>query len=270
MELSDREFEEIVNYVKLNYGINLSKKRRLIIGRLENYLVRNGFNNYAEYMSKVKNNANSEEAKKLVDYLTTNHTYFLRESMHFDYMKNVILPQLVEQEKMNKTIYLWSGAASTGEEPYTIVMTMQDFFRNISGKWDTKILATDISMQALQKGMNGIYLQEQLEPLPDSWKKMYFDKYSDTEMKVKKHIRDEVIFRQLNLMNPLNFKNKFHIVFLRNVMIYFEEDTKVKLINRIYDWMQVGGYLFIGMSEVLDKTNTKFQYVQPSIYRKIR
>lgn len=269
MTITDDVFNEMVKYIEDNYGINLKKKKNLIVGRLENYLVRNGYKDYREYMNYVKSDASGNEANVLMNYITTNHTYFLRENLHFNYLKDVILPKLYEREQSRKSIYLWSAASSTGEEPYSIVMTLQDFFRTKPGKWDTRILATDVSTQALNKGIAGIYLNEQLDPLPASWKKSYFENYSDTQKRVRKEIRNEVIFRQQNLMKPFSFKNRFHIVFLRNVMIYFEEDTKFKLVNKIYDCMQPGGFLIIGLSEVLDKRNTNFKYIQSSIYQKI-
>ena len=148
-------------------------------------------------------------------------------------------------------------------------MTLHDYFNSKPGKWDTRILATDISTQVLDYARKGIYLEEQLKPLPNSWKKAYFDDYAPEKKRVKKSVRDDVVFRTQNLMQPFNFKNKFHIVFLRNVMIYFEENTKLELINKIYDCMLPGGYLFIGMSEVLDKKIKNFRYIQSSIYQKI-
>ncbi len=269
MDISEAEFKEITSYVESNYGINLQHKKNLIVGRLENYLVRNGYKSYTEYMQKIKTNPTGKEAATLVNHLTTNHTYFLRENLHFSYMKDIILPKIYETEQDKKSVYIWSAAASTGEEPYTIVMTLQDFFRAKFGKWDTRILATDISTQALGYAQDGIYLKEQLESVPNLWKKTYFENYSENKMRVKKDVRDDVIFRIQNLIDPFMFKNKFHIVFLRNVMIYFKDDTKYNLINKIYDCMRPGGYLFIGMSEVLDKRNTNFKYIQSSIYQKI-
>ncbi len=269
MELSEAEFKEISRYVELNYGINLEHKRNLIAGRLENYLVRNGYSSYSEYMQKIKSDPTGKAANSLVNQLTTNHTYFLRENLHFDYMRDIVLPQIYEKERDKKSIYIWCGAASTGEEPYTIVMTLHDFFKKKFENWDTRILATDISTQALSYAQNGVYMNEQLDSIPPVWKKNYFEKFSDDRMRVKQSVRDDVIYRVQNLMEPFSFKNKFHIVFLRNVMIYFKDDTKYKLINNIYNCMRPGGYLFIGMSEVLDKRNTNFRYIQSSIYQKI-
>jgi len=269
MDISEAEFREITEFVETNYGINLKKKKNLIVGRLENYLVRNGYKSYSDYIRKIKTDPKGKETETMINYLTTNHTYFLRENLHFNYMRDIVLPKIYQEEQKKKSVYLWCAASSTGEEPYTIVMTLHDFFRNKPGKWDTRILATDISTQVLSFAKEATYMKEQLESIPPLWKKTYFESVSDEKMRLKKVVRDDVIFRVQNLMNSFSFKNKFHIVFLRNVMIYFEDDVKYKLVNKIYDCMRPGGYLFIGMSETLDKRNTNFKYLQSSIYQKV-
>ncbi len=266
--ISDSEFSRIVTYVKGRYGIDLSKKKVLIMGRLENYLLRNGYASYNAYMEEVEGNPSGQEAANLINVLTTNHTYFMRESRHFDYLQKVVLPQLKVTERARKDLRIWSGASSTGEEPYTLAMIMMDFFGMEHSQWDTKILATDISTRVLEHAAKGIYLKEQVEPLPEKWKKRYFKSIDEDEYQAKEELRKEVIFRQFNLMNPFPFKKRFHVVFLRNVMIYFEEDTKYKLLQKVYDFMEPGGYLFIGTTEGLNRNKIKFQYVEPSIYRK--
>ncbi len=270
MEITDKEYKSIVDYVKSNYGINLNGKKTLITGRLQNYLVKNGYSSYSEFLDKVKSSKTGEEANKMLNYLTTNHTYFLREQLHFNYLRDVVLPFLLKKESATKSIKLWSCACSTGEEPYTIVMTMEDFFKSQPGKWDTRILATDISTQVLGKAREGIYLNEQLEVLPDRWRKMYFQRHSDVESRVKDEIRNKVIYKQFNLMSAnYSFKSKFNVIFIRNVMIYFDEQTKRQIVDKMYNCLDIGGYLFTGMAEVVDKTATKLKYIQPSIYQKI-
>lgn len=266
--ITDSEFNRIVFYVKQHYGIDLSQKRVLVAGRLENYLHRNGYSSYNEYMAKVEENPSGDEAKNLVNVLTTNHTYFMRESSHFDYLRQVVLPQLKAKEAARKDLRIWSAASSTGEEPYTLAMILMDFFGLEHSSWDTKILATDISTRVLSYAAKGVYLKEQIEPLPPKWKQHYFKDIGNEQYEAKPELKNEVIFRQFNLMNPLPFKKKFHVVFLRNVMIYFEDDTKYNLLQRIYDFMEPGGYLFIGTTEGLNRSRTSFQYIEPSIYRK--
>lgn len=265
--LTDGEFQRIVTYVKKHYGIDLSQKRVLVGGRLENYLVRNGYANYNEFMAKVEKNPHGSEATDMVNILTTNHTYFMRESEHFDFMKNVALPWAKSKTMGTKDLRVWCGASSTGEEPYTLAMIIQDFF-GMDHSWDTRLLATDISLKVLDYASKGVYLKDDIEPLPVNWKRHYFKQISQDEFRVKDELKKQVIFKQFNLMDPIKFKKKFHIVFLRNVMIYFQDDIKYPLIERIYDHMEPGGYLFIGLTERLDRQLVKFNYVQPSIYRK--
>ena len=266
--ITDSEFNRIVFYVKQNFGIDLSKKKVLINGRLENYILRNGYANYDEYMAKVEGDPRGDEAKNLINVLTTNHTYFMRESEHFDYLKAVVLPQLKRSEAVKKDLRIWSAASSTGEEPYALAMVLMDFFGVEHSQWDTKLLATDLSTRVLQHALRGVYLAEQIEPLPPQWKKRYFKQVNADEFMAKDELKKEVIFRQFNLMSPFPFRKKFHVVFMRNVMIYFEDDTKYKLLQKVYDCMEPGGYLFIGTTEGLKRNQTRFRYVQPSIYQK--
>lgn len=269
MRMTDAEFLHIVNYVKSRYGIDLGQKRVLISGRLENYLLRHGYQSYEEYIRIVEENPDGREAKRLIDALTTNHTYFMREFVHFEYMQKVVLPWIrASEENKGKDVRIWSAASSTGEEPYTIAMILQDYFCFDKG-WNTQLLATDISTEVLKKAKSGVYLEEQIQPLPDTWKRRYFRKVSPEQFQAKEEIRKQIVFRQFNLMDDITFKGLFQVVFLRNVMIYFDEETKKKLLWRIYQHMENGGYLFIGTTESIDKSNTPFQYIQPSIYRKM-
>lgn len=266
--ITDSEFNHIVTYMKSHFGIDLSKKRVLVGGRLENYLVRNGYENYAAYMAQVEKNPKGQEATDLVNVLTTNHTYFMRESAHFEYMRQVSLPWAKQAAARERDLRIWCGASSTGEEPYTLAMVIMEFFGIEHKMWDTKVLATDISTRVLDHAMKGIYLKEEIEPLPVNWKRRFFKQIDAEQFRVKDELKNEVLFRQFNLMSPFPFRKKFHIVFLRNVMIYFQDDTKYQLIKKIYDYMEPGGYLFIGSTENLDRKKIQFNYIQPSIYRK--
>lgn len=164
---------------------------------------------------------------------------------------------------------IWSAASSTGEEPYTIQMVLQDYFSLDEG-WDTQILATDISTQVLQKARSGIYLEEQIRPLPENWKRRYLHKVGDEQYQMREELRKKIVFRQFNLMDEIPFRGLFHVVFLRNVMIYFDEGTKRKLLDRINEHMVMGGYLFIGTTESIGEITSDFQCLQPSIYRKVK
>lgn len=265
--LTNEQFNRVVLYVKTHYGIDLSEKRVLVNGRLETHFLRNGIDSFDEYMNKVERDPKGTESTGLVDVLTTNHTYFMRESVHFDYMKQVVLPYLRAKEAGSRDLRIWSAASSTGEEPYTLAMLVKDFFGLEQSRWDTTILATDISTRVLEHAVKGVYLKEQVDPLPEKWKRHYFTSRGE-EYIAKDELKNQVIFRRFNLMDDFPFRKKFHVVFLRNVMIYFKEDVKYRLVSKIYNHMEPGGYLFIGTTESLDKSKIQFQYVQPSIYRK--
>ncbi len=266
--LTDNEFRQTVAYVKAHYGIDLSQKRVLVNGRLETHFLRNGYNSFEEFMTKVKEDPKGEEAKNLINVLTTNHTYFMRESGHFEYLTRMVLPYLKVRAASTKDLRIWSAASSTGEEPYTIAMYLMDYFGLEHSAWDLRVLATDISTRVLEHAVRGVYLKEQIEPLPDKWKRRFFQALGNGEYMAKDELKNQVIFRRFNLMDPFPFKRKFHVVFLRNVMIYFKDDVKYNLVQKVYDFMEPGGYLFIGATESLDKTKMQFQYIQPSVYRK--
>ena len=147
-------------------------------------------------------------------------------------------------------------------------MIIRDFFSLDPERWDTGILATDVSTDVLKYAVKGQYTEEQIAPLPETWKRRYFHKAGDGKVEVVKEIKEQVIFRQFNLMSPLPFRRPLHVVFLRNVLIYFENDVKNELLRRIYDCLEPGGYLFIGTTESVDRNEIPFRYVQPSVYRK--
>ncbi|MDD6307604.1 MAG: protein-glutamate O-methyltransferase CheR [Clostridiales bacterium] len=267
--MSEDEFVRISVFVKSRYGIDMSRKKVIMDGRLENHLRRNGFSNYHEFMDAVEQDKTGETEKALVNLLTTNHTYFMREFEHFEYLRQVILPWLKEKEAAKKDLCIWCGASSTGEEPYTVAMVLLDFFGLEHKEWDTKVLATDVSTGVLKRAVEGIYNKDEVKELPEQWKRRFFRALPDGERyKVVTELKNEVVFRQFNLMDPFPFKRKMHVVFLRNVMIYFDNVTKRELIRKIYDVMEPGGYLFVGQTETIDRNAAPFQMLQPSIFRK--
>lgn len=266
--LTDSEFQRIVQYARTYYGIELERKRVIVEGRMKNYLISNGYRSYEEYMDVVERDRSGEAATSLVNMLTTNHTFFMREFEHFTFLQRVVLPQLKAREQNRKDLRIWCAAASSGEEPYTIAMVLMDFFGLEHSEWDTTVLATDISTKVLERAVRGIYDNEELIKLPDTWRRRYFRKYNDSQSQVNEQLKAQVLFRQFNLMEPLPFRKKLHVVFIRNVMIYFDEETKHQLLERIYDCMEPGGYLFIGSTETINRDKTRFHYIKPSIYRK--
>ncbi len=267
--ISEREFAQLVNFMKTNYGVDLTHKKSLVVGRLQNYIARNNFGSLAAYLKYVQEDRTGAALDTLVNKLTTNHTYFMREADHFVYFRDLVLPYLVEKERENKDLRIWSAGCATGEEAYTLAMTIADFFGAEKETWDTKILATDISTKALEKAVQGIYSNDKLRLVPPPWRRKYFLKIDQQRSAVVDTIKREVIFRRFNLMEKVfPFKKKFHVIFCRNVMIYFAAKTQTELANRFYDALESGGYLFIGQAEFLNREETKFRYLNPGVYRK--
>lgn len=266
MKLTDDDFKRLVTYFKTHYGINLEKKRVLIEGRLTNMLTERGFSDYKSYLDVVLNDPAGKDMVVLVNKLTTNHTFFLREPEHFDYLREVILPYL-ERTVKDHDIRIWCAASSTGQEPYTLAMTIDEYFGDKKGQWDAKILATDISTDALAKAKDGIYTVDMVKDVPERWIKKYFVRLDANRYQICEKIRNEVVYRQFNLMNKIEYKKPFDLISCRNVMIYFDAPTKVSLVERLYDALKPGGYFFIGHAENVHK-DTRFQFIKPAIYRR--
>lgn len=266
IRLTDSEFEKIVSYVKSNYGINLIQKRQLIEARMYSALTEKGMNNFTDYFALIKQN-NSGEVTNLINRLTTNHTYFMREQAHFDFLKKAILPM---QEKTNrqKNLRIWSAGCSSGEEAFTTIMVIRDYFGMREREWDYRILATDISERAMQGAKTGMYTADSLKNIPADWKKKYFRAEAGEMFSLRPEVKDQVIFKKLNLMAPFVFRAPFDLIFCRNVMIYFEQPTRDKLIQKFYDVLKPGGYLFIGHSETIQRESSPFRYIEPSVYQK--
>lgn len=266
IKLKDDEFKYLVSYVQSNFGIDLHKKRVLLEGRLNSYLTDQGYQSFTEYIKAVEADKTGKELTNLLNKVTTNHTYFMREAEHFDFLRDYALPD-IEKRIPDRDLRFWCAAASTGEEPYTLAMILHDRYGKRTPPWDKTLLATDLSMKVLEIAKNGFYPLESIESVPPSWKSGYFEQVDKDTVQVKPLIRNQVVYRRFNLMDKIVAKKPYHIVFIRNVMIYFDTPTKADLIERIYDVMAPGGYLFIGFTESLPKP-TRFQYVKPSIYQK--
>ncbi len=268
LTISNEDFNRLVTFIKGSYGIDLSKKRQLITGRLSNTIMAKGFASFTEYVDYILKNKDPKEIDVLINKLTTNYTYFMRESAHFDFFKETILPWL-EKVKKNRVLSIWSAGCSSGEEPYTISMILKDYFGAKTPKWDTRVLATDISQNVLSTAQNASYELSALNDLPAGWLQKYFRKDKDGLYKVSQEIKDNVIFRTFNLMDPIKFRLKFDVIFCRNVMIYFDQPTKDALVNRFYNATVPDGYLMIGHSESLNKETTPYRYLKPATYQKI-
>lgn len=270
LTINDSAFQRLVKFVHENYGIDLSKKRQLITGRLSNTIVSMGFHTFEDYVEYLITKGKPEDRELMLNKLTTNYTYFMREEAHFKLFSETILPYL-EQTKKDRVLSIWSAGCSSGEEPYTISMILKEYFGAKAGMWDTRVLATDISQNVLRSAVNAVYEEDSLKELSPAWKKKYFRPGSvPGTYHVSPDIRNNVIFRTFNLMDPIKFRLKFDVIFCRNVMIYFDQDTKEQLVNRFYNATNDGGYLLIGHSEGLNKATTPYKYLKPATYRKIK
>jgi chemotaxis protein methyltransferase CheR len=269
LAISDKEFNLLASYIKQNFGIHLPPaKKTLVVGRLQNFLMQRNIHSFSEYYDKIINDKTGEAASALISMISTNHTFFLREPAHFSYFRETVLPYLARTVK-DRDLRIWSAGCSSGEEPYTIAMMLDEYFGADKTLWDTKILATDISPKVMDMAQTGIYSNEALVSLPKHWRLKYFERVDEEASKVVSGIRTEVVFRKFNLITPVfPFKKKFHVIFCRNVMIYFDTTTKNSLIDAFYNSLAVGGYLFIGHSESINRENSKFKYIKPAVYRK--
>nr|WP_024837132.1 protein-glutamate O-methyltransferase CheR [Clostridium sp. 12(A)] len=268
LTLSQQDFTRLVQFVKKNYGIDLSKKMQLIMGRLSNTIITMGYSSFTEYIDHVTSSKNPADLEVMLNKLTTNYTYFMREEAHFNFFRDTILPYLLSTKK-NKVLSIWSAGCSSGEEPYTISMLLKESLGAQAALWDTRVLATDISQNALNAAKQAVYDEESLKNLSPSWKSKYFVNTAEPGIySVSPAIKSNVIFQTFNLMDPIRFRLKFDVIFCRNVMIYFDQNTKDGLIQRFYDAAAPGGYLLIGHSETINKEKTPFKYIMPATYRK--
>ena len=267
--ITENEFNKLSEYVRNKYGINLTHKKTLVVGRLQNLLHQQNFNSFSDYYNHIVTDVKGIASTMLINKLTTNHTFFMREPDHFEFFRKTALPYLVTREARKKDLRIWSAGCSSGEEPYTLAMIIADYFGTDKWMWDTKILATDISTKVLETAIDGIYPSEGIVALQENWRKNYFLRMDGEKSALVDKIKKEVIFKKLNLMDEVfPFKRKFHVIFCRNVMIYFDNKTKKKLVDKFYELTEPGGYLFIGHSESLNRDETNYQYVLPAVYRK--
>lgn len=268
-DIKQSEFIRLAEYMNENYGIKISEqKKTLIVSRLSAVLAENKLDNFHDYLDYVINDKTGAASKILINKLTTNLTYFMREKKHFDFLQSTILSWIRGKAK-DKDFRIWCAGCSTGEEAYTIAMIIDEYLGFSKNEYNYQVLATDISRNVLSKAEQGIYKNEQLDKLPEQWVKKYFVKLDDDRYKVSNELKKLVVFREFNLKTKVfPFRKKFHTIFCRNVMIYFDMEMKMSLINKFYEATEIGGYLLIGHSESIDKTNAKYKYLFPATYRK--
>ncbi len=267
MTLREDDFQRLAAVIKTKYGLNLYGKKFLVQSRLTNYVLDCGFDNFTEYFNSVYADSSGNEMANVINRLTTNYTYFFREEDHFRHFKEVFLRE-AEKTVADRDLRIWSAGCSFGNEPYSFAMCMDDHFGFRKSWWDTRILATDISFNALRMAQKGVFSPQSVDNLPPRWLDKYFIKQDNGTYRIQDQIRQSVIFRYHNLMDPIIFKKKFDLIICRNVMIYFDEQTKRELIKRFYNATEEGGYLYIGHAETCPK-ETGYKMIQPAIFRKM-
>lgn len=266
LSISDADFRRLVKFVQDKYGIDLHQKRQLITSRLGTTVKGKGFQNFKEYVDYLLTKGTGDDINQLLSKLTTNYTYFMREVEAFDFFKSTILPNLIQRHQRDKSLAIWSAGCATGEEPYNVSMYIMDHLGGQASAWDTRLLATDLSVDALNKAKSGVY--ELPNTVPEKWRREYFLPAGDGRFTVAPRIKNNVIFRQFNLMDPINFRRKFDVIFCRNVMIYFDQPTKKALVERFYQATAPGGYLIISLSENLSP-DAPYKRVATSIFQKV-
>lgn len=262
--LNDNEFQQFKSWIYEAAGINLSPaKKALVAGRLAKRLKHYDLASYGEYFRLITQKSEAAELQIALDLLTTNETYFFREPKHFDFMRTQVLPKV----QPGKTFRVWCAASSSGEEPYTIAMTLADGLP--STPWE--IVASDISSRVLEKARAGHYPMERAEDIPKPLLSRHCLKgvgAQEGTFLMENSLRSRVQFMQVNLNTALPKLGEFDVIFLRNVMIYFDMDTKRQVVARMLPLLKSGGHFIVSHSESLNGITDRLKIISPSIYRK--
>jgi chemotaxis protein methyltransferase CheR len=262
--LKENEFLQFRDLIYRIAGISMApSKKPLIVSRLAKRLRYYGLSSYGEYFKMISATAGHSELQMAVDLLTTNETHFFREPKHFDFLRHSILPM----RKPGRTLRIWSAACSSGEEPYSIAMLLDE----VLGIAPWEIVASDLSMLVLEKARIGLYPMERMPEIPRHYLSNYCLKGTGTQegtLLIESKLRERVQFMQHNLTEAPPKLAEFDVIFLRNVMIYFDQDTKRQVVSRLMSKLRPGGYFMVGHSETLNGINDEVRLVQPAIYLK--
>ncbi len=244
----------------------------MFYARLSRRVRKLGFNSFSQYCDYLSSDEAGDEVLELINAVTTNLTAFFRENHHFEFLRKTVLPKLLKENRGEKKIRIWSAGCSTGEEPYSLAIVLKENLpANLS--WDVEILATDIDSNVLAKASKGIYAEERVKGIPKKILHKWFMKGTGSNsgyVRVKPEVRALINFGQLNLMENWNSGDIKDVIFCRNVVIYFDRESKTKLVNRYADNLKNGGYLFIGHSESLYKITDRFELIGNTIYQKVK
>ena len=259
--------------VHTRFGINLTEqKRSLMVGRLQKHIQTMGYTSFEQYYKYLINDKSQKGLDDLINRISTNFSYFYRESAHFDFFTKTALPELIAnlQSSNSKDVRIWTAGCSTGEEPYMLLMLMMEHLGMNYSNWSAGLLATDISDKALSTAKKAVYSVDRVSKVPPGLKSKYFTSTGSDMIAVKDSVKKELTLRRFNLMNKsFPFKKPFHMIFCRNVMIYFDKPTRDVLVKKFHANLISGGYLFIGHSETIGREQDLYNYVIPACYRKI-
>lgn len=273
MKITNREFEALRDLVYDRFGINLTdRKKSMVVGRLQKMLREKGFKTFNDYYTYLVSDKTDKALSELANRITTNHTFFYREADHFKYFTEVVLPEMVakHQARHSRDLRIWCAAASSGEEPYTILITMLEYFGHRYSEWDAGLLATDISEKALQQARRAVYDPARLQNVPKAILHRYFQSGTGGHWAISEKVKKEIVIRNFNLMQPnFPFQKPFDCIWCRNVMIYFDQPTRDQLVQRLYNVTAPGGYLFVGHSESLGRGKSSWKYIRPAVYQKV-
>ena len=269
--LSDKEFEQLSTFIYSQYGIKMPPIKRVMLqGRLQKRLRQLNIPTFKDYCNYVFSQNGAEEVIHMMDVVSTNKTDFFREPVHFEYLRETVLPEFINRGK--RFVKVWSAGSSSGEEAYTIAITLNEFSET-KRQIDFQIIGTDISTIVLNTAIEGIYKEARLEGIPLNIKHKYFLKSRDPDKKLVRvvpKLRAKVKFGRLNFMDttyPIN--ETFDVIFCRNTLIYFDRETQEKVISKLCNHLDPNGYFFLGHSESLTNMNVPLKSVKPTIYRKI-
>jgi chemotaxis protein methyltransferase CheR len=262
--ITDQEFALFQRLIYNLAGISLSDaKRVLLVGRLGRRLKHHGFDTYSQYYRLLSSGEHPDEVQQMVDLLTTNETYFFREPQHFAFLRDVVL----KERRGPSTLRIWSGASSSGEEAYSMAMVLAE--HRPDGPWE--VFGSDISLSILDKARIGVYSMERISGIPPEYLRKYCLKgvrSQEGKLLIDSKLKQRVSFAQVNLTRPISGVGDFEVIFLRNVMIYFDSETKRKVIENMLPSLKPGGYFVVGHSESLNGITSRLQTVKPTIYRK--
>ncbi len=262
---TDRDFKDIANLVYNACGIVLGDhKREMVYSRLARRIRALKLNDFKAYLAYLDTHKD-QEFDAFINAITTNLTSFFREVHHFEFIKSELIPNLIKANKDTKRVRIWSAGCSTGEEPYSLAMTLNNAFPS---NWDVKILATDLDSNVLEKAQKGVYTAANVNGLDATHLKRWFLKSKDGEhYKVKDKLRERISFKRLNLLQDWPMKGPFDLILCRNVVIYFDKETKDHLFKRYANILSDYGYLFLGHSESMGKEHSNYKNLGKTMYQ---